>query len=279
MATIARFVVLLFVAFNFSVALATERSSPSGQPLKAFFISVGQGDAEFIELPNGKNVLIDGGPKADSVTGFLTEHAVKKIDYLVMTHPHSDHYMGLGWVFDHVSVGHFYDSKVESSVAGAKAIREKARLEPGCETVYARPGDSLNWDDQTQVRVLNGCPDPTPASGGVQYNNCSIVLSVSYHDSAILFQGDAQNEAITRMINQFGDFLKADVLKVGHHGSRNATTEEWMARVQPSEAFIEVGKNSYGHPTEEALTILRNANVNVHRTDQEGTVEYEIPGT
>ncbi len=275
MTIIPRFKVSALVVLFLGV-LAAARVAQAAQPLKAFFISVGQGDSEFIELPGGKNVLIDGGPKADSVTSFLNDHGVKKIDYLVMTHPHSDHYMGLGWVFDHMPVGHFYDSKIESSVAGAKSVREKARTQPGCETVYPRPGDLLNWDDQTQVQVLNSCPDPKTASGGVDYNNCSIVIRVSYHDSAIMFQGDAQNEAIASMISRFGGFLKADVLKVGHHGSRNATTEDWIAHVQPREAYIEVGKNSYGHPTQEALGILKNAKVNVHRTDLEGTLEYDI---
>ena len=99
--------------------------------LKAYFISVGQGDSEYIELPNGKNVLIDGGPRdssgADepSIAQFLTRRGITKIDYVVLTHPHSDHYNGLRYVFDHMRVKHFYDTRIENpNNSSLKALRE-----------------------------------------------------------------------------------------------------------------------------------------------------------
>src|ERR1035437_5470785 len=136
--------------------------SRNQSPLRIYFINVGQGDAEFIQLPSGKTVLIDGGPRADSVSSFLQTHGIKEISYLVLTHPHADHYRGLGWVFDHLAVDNFYDTKMNNSLAstvnstvkqgaslwGADGVRQKARAEKGCQTTYPRIGDVLGWDDE-----------------------------------------------------------------------------------------------------------------------------------
>lgn len=263
-----------------------EQPQTAAAELHAFFMDVGQGDSELILLPNGKTALIDGGPDLNKAVNFLNQKGIKHLDYVVLTHPHSDHYNGLVAVFDQLQVDNFYDNHMNENRSdagqapgnqGPYIVRDKAQVEPGCQTHYPRAGDTLDWDPDVAVQVLNSCPDTVNSTAGTDINNCSIVLRVTYHHSSILFQGDAQQESISRMIRDYGNNLESAALKVGHHGSKNGTTTAWISRVKPKEAFIEVGKgNTYGHPTNEALTILNKAGVNIHRTDLEGTLEYLI---
>ncbi|MBI5244939.1 MAG: MBL fold metallo-hydrolase [Elusimicrobia bacterium] len=149
-------------ALNFSVpelpspaAIETGSAEVSlGAGLKVFFINVFQGDAEYIELPNGKTVLIDAGPAPDPesqyttpiVSNFLTRRGVKKIDYMVLTHPHADHYGGMKWVFEELQVDNFYDTGIDNSAAVEdETVRRKAKEEPGCAVSYPAQGDSLDW--------------------------------------------------------------------------------------------------------------------------------------
>ncbi|MBI5244940.1 MAG: MBL fold metallo-hydrolase [Elusimicrobia bacterium] len=259
-----------------------------GAGLKVFFVNVFQGDAEYLELPNGKNVLIDAGPapSPDSeyttpiVSNFLTRHGVTKIDHLVMTHPHADHYGGMKWVFEELQVGNFYDTRVDNSDADwDNLVRELAKKEPGCVVHYPAEGDILDWASGVKIKVLNSCPNRDKSSNhdpdrGSFLNNCSIVLKISYQDSSALFMGDSQMEVETRLEQTYGKGLKADFLKVGHHGSAYSSTEAFLKKVKPKKAYIEVGKyNDYGHPTQETLARLKAAGAEIFRTDKNGTQE------
>ncbi|MCX5795247.1 MAG: ComEC/Rec2 family competence protein [Elusimicrobia bacterium] len=263
-----------------------------GNGLNVYFVNVFQGDAEFIELPNGKTALIDAGPAPDPnsqyttpiVASFLTQHGVKKIDYLVLTHPHADHYGGMPYVFDNLQVDNFYDTGVDNTAAkGDELVRQKAAQEPGCSVTRPAEGDSLSWAPGVQVQVLNTCPSSAKASdfgpdAGSFPNDCSIVLRIAYQGSSVLLTGDAGTGVEARLVKTYGDGLKSDILKVGHHGSAYSTSAAFLAAVQPKAAYIEVGRNTFGHPTQSTLDRLQAAGVAVHRTDRDGTQEVALGG-
>ncbi|MBI5883537.1 MAG: MBL fold metallo-hydrolase [Elusimicrobia bacterium] len=266
------------------ISVPGPEASASGS-MSVFFVNVGQGDAEYIELPNGKNALIDAGPAgrasgsgnaAPPIAEFLASRGVTRIDHVVLTHPHADHYGGLGWVFDNLQVGKFYDTGIDNSGAtGDDAVRRKAAEEPDCATEHPAADDSLDWAPGVGVKVLNSCPEPSlSSSGGKDINDCSIVLKMSYGGTSLLFTGDIQSRAEAELVARYGDELRSDVLKVGHHGSAQSSTAAFLDKVRPKLAFIEVGKNSYGHPTPAALTRLASVGAQAHRTDRDGTGEF-----
>ena len=258
----------------------------SAGALHAYFIDVGQGDAEYIELPNGKNVLIDGGPANPAGTGdplvaqFLSQHDVVKIDYVLLTHPHSDHYTGLDYVFSHYTVHNFYDTNEENTGSSSlKTLRAKIS-NMGVNVSYPAEGDSLNWDPgEVQVKVLHSCSTPGSSSNGAVLNNCSIVLRITYQNTSLLYTGDMQSDVEAQLVQKYGSQLQSDVLKVGHHGSAGASSASFVNAVKPKAAYIEVGaNNSYGHPTQAALSRLQAAGAAIYRTDQSGTMEYTVGG-
>jgi len=261
--------------------------SPVPVPLKpapalnAYFLDVGQGDSEYIELPNGRNVLIDGGPNPTArLAQFLAQHNVTKIDFVVMTHPHLDHYAGLDYVFSRLKVGIFYDTREENTGSvTSKALRAKISS-LGVPTVYPAPGDSLDWDPgEVQVKVLNSCPTPGASASGPVLNDCSIVLKVTYQNTSILYEGDLQSDREAGLAAEYGGQLQSDVLKVGHHGSDTSTSPAFLNAVKPKFAYMEVGAgNIFAFPAPVTLTSLQAVGATVYRTDLGGTQEYVIRG-
>lgn len=256
--------------------------------LKVYFIDVGQGDAEYIELPDGRNVLIDGGPAnrnggpADTshpandppLAHFLLQKGVKKIDFVVLTHPHADHYVGLKYVFSRLPVGNFFDTRKDNTGTEDDAVRALAAKIPGINVSYPAPGDLLDWGPGVQVKVINSCPDAA-ASADISPNNCSLAFRLAYRDSSFLFTGDMEAKVEALAVARFGAELKSDVLKVGHHGSAGASSAAFLKAVSPKLAFIEVGvNNSYGHPKQQALARLQAAGAAVYRTDLGGTLAF-----
>jgi len=250
------------------------------RPLKVFFLNVGQGDAAYIELPNGRNALIDAGPsksKTGYLATFLAEHNVTQLDNVVLTHPHADHYTGLKYVFTNIPVSNFYDTQVDNTgTAVDEAIRAQAQ-EMGANIIHPAAGDMLGWDaGEVQVKVLNACSTPVMSGSGQFLNDCSIVLKITYQNTSMLFTGDMQEDVEADLVSAFGAGLKSDLLKVGHHGSQFSSGDAFLAAVKPHDAVISVGKNSYNHPTPECRARLAAAGAIVHRTDTDGTLEYTV---
>jgi len=248
--------------------------------LNVYFINVGQGDSIYIELPGGKNALIDGGPSktAPALAKFLSDKKVTNIDQVVLTHPHSDHYNGLGYVFSNYTVGNFYDTRLDNKGAtGDDTVRAQVKA-LGINTIYPAAGDHLNWSSAPglDIKVFNACSEAMSSSNSNEVNNCSITFKLTYQGSSILFTGDTQNDAEARLVAKYGSELKADVLKVGHHGSKYSSTEIFLNAVRPAKAYIEVGKNNYGHPTQGALDRLTAIGAKIFRTDLDDTQEFSV---
>ena len=250
--------------------------------LNVYFISVGQGDSEYIELPNGQNVLIDGGPSSaegSALAQFLAQKNITEINHVVLTHPHADHYAGLQYVFSHVKVDNFYDNRIDNTGTNADNILRAKAKDLGVNLVYPVAGDMLPWGNGgVAAKVFNSCPEVSASGVGGVLNNCSITIKLAYQNTSILFDGDAQGEVEAKMVAQFGSELKADVLKVGHHGSAYSSTDAFLAAVQPKEAVIEVGKNNYGHPTQSSMNRLLAAGAKIFRTDMDGTQTVTVGG-
>lgn len=253
-------------------------SSALRAQLKVYFVDVGQGDAIYIEFPNGKNALVDGGPNGSKIGAFLKAKGITTIDYVALTHPHSDHYRGLKKVFADFAVKHFYDTRAENAdAAGDNNLRELAAAEPHCRSHFPEPGQELDWDPKVTVKVLNACSEPVVTHENDETNNCSLVLRLYYNGNGILLTGDAESSIENAMMRVFKSGLRSEILKVAHHGSRYSSGDQFLRRVEPKYAFISAGLgNVYGHPHQETLDRLKAIGAKIFLTTS-GTQTVLIP--
>ena len=236
------------------------------------FIDVGQGDSEFIELPNGETLLIDAGTNETGadVVNYIESLGYSSIDYVVGTHPHEDHIGGLDDVIRTFDVESVYMPKVTADTKTFEDVLD-AVDEKGLTINTAKAGVTLVDGDRLSVKMLAPVLDEYDNT-----NDYSAVIKVVYGDTSFLFTGDAEEYAESLIT---GD-VSADVLKVGHHGSSTSTGEAFLQRVSPSYAVISCGfDNSYGHPHIETMEKLGSLGIPVLRTDEMGTVVAESDGT
>ena len=240
--------------------------------LRVSFIDVGQGDSEFIELPNGETLLIDAGTNETGadVVNYIESLGYSSIDYVVGTHPHEDHIGGLDDVIRTFDVESVYMPKVTADTKTFEDVLD-AVDEKGLTINTAKAGVTLVDGDGLSVKMLAPVLDEYDNT-----NDYSAVIKVVYGDTSFLFTGDAEEYAESLIT---GD-VSADVLKVGHHGSSTSTGEAFLQRVSPSYAVISCGfDNSYGHPHIETMEKLGSLGIPVLRTDEMGTVVAESDGT
>ncbi len=237
--------------------------------LEAHFLDVGQGDAAVI-VCDGEVLVIDGGPRtaSDYVFAYMRETLkVTHIDCVVSTHPHVDHVAGLSSVLNAAPTDLLltpvttWDSKSFSNMM-------KYAARQGTAVSVPQEGDVLNIGGAV-VTILHCWPEAVEQG---MTNDASIVVRIDYGATSFLFTGDAEEWSEYMMLD--GNLpLKADVLKVAHHGSRTATTGVFLSAVRPAYAVISVGKdNGYGHPHREVLNRLQAAGARILRTDESGTV-------
>ena len=241
---------------------------PLGPVLEVHFIDVGQADCVLVELPNGDNILVDGGNHADAdiILDYLAAEKVTSLDYVVVTHPHEDHIGGLDEVIQALPVGMVILPRqtldTDAYVHLMAAIQTK-----GLEPEYAVAPWELIKDGALDVDVLG----PTEDSYS-NVNDCSVVLKVSIGSMDFLLMGDAEASGEADLLAT-GANVGAEILKVGHHGSSTSTTARLLAAADPEYAVISVGAgNSYGHPAASTLAALAAAGVMVYRTDLNGTI-------
>ncbi len=247
--------------------------------LTVHFLDVGQGDAVALRTPNGRWILIDGGPRTPAgdagrrvVVPFLRRHGARGVALLVATHPHADHVGGLPAVLDALAVDLVLDPG--EPLGEAPYLEFLAATEAaGARWVAARAGDRVELDG-VQLTVLS--PDSAWVAVTTDPNEASVVLLVQYGAARLLFTGDAGLPVEGRLAGRIGHVA---LLKVGHHGSAGATSDAWLAELAPAEAVISVGVgNRYGHPAPAVLARLAARRVHVHRTDRDGTITLESDG-
>lgn len=233
--------------------------------LRVSFIDVGQGDSEFIELPNGETMLIDAGTNetGKNVVDYIKSLGYTSIDYVVGTHPHEDHIGGLDDVIKTFDIGSIYMPKVTADTKTFEDVLDAAESK-NLMINTAKSGVSIMDTEDLSVKFLAPTLDIYENT-----NDYSAVVKVVYGDTSYLFTGDAE-EFSESLIT---DDVNADVLKVGHHGSSTSTSTEFLKKVSPSSAVISCGKdNSYGHPHSETLQKLADMGTAVYRTDELGTI-------
>ncbi|MCX6719848.1 MAG: ComEC/Rec2 family competence protein [Candidatus Staskawiczbacteria bacterium] len=257
--------------------------------LRVDFLDVGQGDSAFVETPEGYQILIDGGPNS-VVLEKLAERMPfwdKTIDLVILTHPEKDHMTGLLDVLEKYKVDYFLWNGIVKNDAENKKLAillEKAQ-KPANNFLLA----AINQNTPTKVITANAGQEikagktlidilfPFENLAGKETKNSSndtcVVSKVIFGNNSFLFTGDIDSVAEKQLANSYELVgLKSDVLKVAHHGSKYSTSDLFLENVKPKIAIIEVGKNSYGHPTPETLQRLADFGIKTLRTDQNGDI-------
>ena len=272
------FVILtIFLGLNILAWLAVYDLSRS-RFLEVTFFDVGQGDAIFIETPKGNKILIDGGPDS-ALLEKLGENLPfwdRTIDLLILTHPESDHLTGLLEVLRSYKVKNILWTGILMDTAGFKKW-EKLIKQENAKIYLAQAGQKIIISPKIVLEVLH--PFENLEGKSVKdVNNTSIVLRLDFLEISFLFTGDVYKSAEKELVEQ-GSNINSDVLKVGHHGSKTSSDEEFIKEVLPEMAVISVGKNnSYGHPHSETLAILEKYGISIFRTDLNGDIKIISDG-
>ncbi|MBU2219386.1 MBL fold metallo-hydrolase [Patescibacteria group bacterium] len=244
--------------------------------LLVVFLDVGQGDAIFIEAPNGNQVLIDGGPNKAVLRQLskIMPFYDRSIDMIIESHPDSDHINGLVEVLRRYKVGLVMESGVVNDNQAYKSIQEIIE-EKGIQKVLARRGTRINFGDGIYMDIMF----PDRDVSGLETNMASVVARLVYRESEFLFTGDSPRSIEQYLVSIGKENLQSDILKISHHGSDTSTSEMFLGYVDPEYAVISVGKdNKYGHPRQEVLDLLNQFDVKILRTDQSGTIKIKSDG-
>lgn len=272
-------IILLLLFFLIITSLFScsnkEKPSTNTDNLKVHYFDVGQGDSILIQV-NNKNLLIDGGPKyAESqLIKDLKDFGVKKLDYVITTHPHEDHIGGMGQVIKNFNIGKFYAPKVTSNTKTFEyMVNQLNNKNLKINIIKPDIGSDIDLGKNTKVEIFS----PNSSSYD-NLNNYSPIIRISYKETSFLFTGDAEKLSEKEVLEKGYD-IQSDVLKIGHHGSSSSTSKEFLNKVNPKMAVISVGKNNdYGHPHKETISSLKNKGIKYFRTDEEGTITLESDG-
>ena len=266
----------LLLCFNF-VAWSAVFHLVTARPLKVVFLDVGQGDAAFIEIVGLYQILIDGGP-GTKVLEKLSEQMPfydRTIDLVLLTHPEKDHLEGLVEVLNKYQV----DSVVWTGVLRETAVFEEWQkaLENEKATIKIAKSGQKIIISKAILNILS----PFENLAGVSLkdsNSSSIVSKLSFGQTSFFFTGDIYASEEKELINKGVD-LRADVLKIAHHGSKTSTSEGFLQQVSPQLAVISVGENNnYGHPSPETLGRLEKSGAKILRTDENGDITITSDG-
>lgn len=258
------------------------------------FIDVGQGDCTFIRFPDNTNMLIDAGPSTNGsnlceyLDDLFLQENIKEIDCFVLTHQDRDHVGAADSIFEKFQVNCLYRPKVYCNYEVENFITLQnyeiststfydeaivaAYAEPNCNIRFSAAG--INWgNEKYNVKFLSPNEDVYKNDS----NSYSPIIKITYLDKSFLFTGDAEKKIEDEVIALTPDELKADVLKVAHHGGSKGTSENFLQHVSPSVAVVSVGKNNgYGHPSADTLERLYNCNCKILTTSQEGSIAMSV---
>ncbi|MEK7464249.1 MAG: MBL fold metallo-hydrolase [Patescibacteria group bacterium] len=268
-------VIAVLVILNTTVFGSIYSDIKGENDLKIYFIDVGQGDSELAILPGGVKILIDGGqPNGKLLEGLgkILSPTDRYIDLVMMSHPQLDHFGGLIDVVKRYRVGAFLTNGREGTALAFDDLK-KAIVEKNVQVLVLAKGDKIRYR-QSLINIIS--PDRVSLLSK-ELNDTSLVALLASNNSKTLFTGDMGTNIEESMLYS-KSLSKIDILKVGHHGSKYSSAGSFLAQLNPRISVIEVGKNSYGHPTEAALSRLSSSGSKVFRTDKDGTVEIIIDG-
>jgi competence protein ComEC len=283
---------ITFIVCALAIAIYPFGERWTKNKLELTVLDVGQGDSLFVVSPGGKTLLIDGGgafggfpgheerngvdPGEETVSPYLWSRGFQKLDVVALTHAHQDHLGGLTAILDNFRVGRLRIGREVSSVPLAR-LEELAR-ERKIPIDHELRGKSFQWDGVDGNFLWPEIP-PEESRPSAK-NNDSLVLRLHYGAHTFLLPGDAEKQVEREILSEnTPETMQSDVLKIGHHGSKNSTTPEFLAAVQPRLGIISAGEdNPYGHPSPELLERLEKAGVRILRTDRDGAVHVLTDG-
>lgn len=258
------FIVIIFILF-----FNLNNNANFKNKMIIHYIDVGQGDCILIQV-NNKNLLIDSGPSTNRkyLLNYLKKINIKKFDYIIATHPHDDHIGNMDTIIKRYNVEKFYSPKVTTSSDTFDSLLS-ALVDKNLKINVLKKGtNQINLGKNVTLKVLSPSKDFTSDN----LNNYSPIIKINFLNNSFLFTGDAETSDENLVLFENND-LKADVLKVGHHGSSTSTSLDFLNSVDPSVAIISVGKNnSYGHPSQKVLSLLDESNIKTLRTDISGNI-------
>lgn len=241
------------------------------------YIDVGQGDCQLITVGNS-NVLIDCGEedRYEYVKAYLDDLGIMRLDYVIATHPHSDHIGGMYRVLADFDIGHFIMPRTADNMVPSTKYYERmldAIEERGISASYAKAGEVIQLDGGAQLEIIAPLHDDYD-----NLNNYSVVMRLIFGNTSFLFTGDAERAAESDILNSGAD-ISCDVIKIGHHGSTSSSTEAFLKAASPKYAVIFVGEdNAYGHPKQEVTDRLKNMGCEYYLTMTYGNIVFISDG-
>ena len=258
-------IVIFYLIFSISSAV-----------LKVSFLDVGQGDAIFIESPTGQQMLIDGGANNAVLRelGKVMPFYDRSIDVLVATHADQDHIGGLVEVLERFQVNLFIETNTTSTSAVYIELEDLLKAKNIKKEIIISP-EILSLGGGAEFAILF----PTQDTAGWETNEASIVGRLSFGNNSFLLTGDSPQKIEKYLVGKYGEFLKGDVLKAGHHGSKTSSSELFIGTVSPAYTIISAGLNNrYGHPSPETLDILASFQEKILQTLGGGMIRFESDG-
>ncbi|WP_055667435.1 ComEC/Rec2 family competence protein [Desnuesiella massiliensis] len=263
-------IITVFLMLTLTACDSSTVNSPNSNEnknVKIHYIDVGQGDSTLIQVRD-KNILIDAGPRssAEDLVKYLKDINIQKLDYVIATHPHEDHIGGMVSIIKTFKIGEFYaPKKTATTKTFENMIKELQNKKLKIQVAKAGNEISLNSNSKLEFLAPN-------SSDYEEINDYSAVTKLTYEDNSFIFMGDAERLS-EKEILQKGSNVKAQVIKLGHHGSSTSSSKEFLDKVDPKYAIISCGKNNdYGHPHKETINELKNRNIKYFRTDTNGTI-------
>lgn len=240
--------------------------------LKVHYLDVGQGDSIFIELPNNETMLIDAAEsyQSENIINYLKNLNYQKIDYVIGTHPHTDHIGGLKDIINTFEIGKIYMPKVVSTTKTYESLL-MAIKDKNLKINTAKAGISIIDTDTLKINIL--APNSETYT---ELNNYSAVTKITYGTTKFLFMGDAEKLSE----NEIKENVTADVIKIGHHGSNTSSSINFIKKVNAKYGIISVGlNNKYNLPKEETITNWENSGTKIYLTSINGTIRASSDGT
>ncbi|ACA56429.1 ComEC/Rec2 family competence protein [Clostridium botulinum] len=263
---------IVFTACSQQSSNAVNTSNKSNE-LKVHYIDVGQGDSILVQTKD-KNILIDAGTRksSDNLISYLKKQHIKKLDYVIATHPHEDHIGGMPKVIEEFEISNFYAPKKTANTKIFKDMILQLKKK-NLKINVAKKGISLDLSNNSSLDFLAPVKDNYENT-----NDSSAVVKLTHGNTKFLFTGDAEKTSEKDILNSNED-LSSNVLKVGHHGSHSSSSKEFLDKINPKIAIISCGKNNdYGHPHKETMKELNKRNIEVYRTDIDGNIVLTSDG-
>ena len=240
--------------------------------LRVTFLDIGQGDSILIQSPNGRKLLIDAGPDQSVVEqiGKQLSFFDRTIDMVLATHSDADHIGGFPYLFDRYHIPVIIESEISSPTVIDRTFGEKVITEHSSRLI-ARSGERIILDPKRNIIVDILFPDQNPHDW--ETNEASIVVKISYGDTSFVLTGDSPSEVEEHLVSLYGDQLHANVLKLGHHGSKTSSSDTFLQVVHPDYVIVSAGLgNKYGHPNPETIERVESVNAQILETSQLGNI-------